>query len=58
MLTSLSLDEMLLPRYVNWSTNSKGMPLRVEMAPSCLKHTNSVLFGIYVEANDLLLAPG
>ena len=32
ILTSLSVDEILQPRYVNWSTNFKDLPLRVEMA--------------------------
>ena len=38
MLQSLSVDEMLLPRYVNLSTNLKGLQLRVEVAPFRLKH--------------------
>ena len=42
MLTSLSVDEMLLPRYVNLSTDFSGLPLRVEKAPFCLKHMCSV----------------
>ena len=37
MLTSLSVDEILLLRYVNLSTNFLGLPLKVEMT-SCLKH--------------------
>ena len=44
MLISLSADEIFLPRYVNWSTNFTGLPLKVGMAPSSLKHNNSVLF--------------
>ena len=44
MLTSLSVDEILLLRYENWSINSRGLPLEVEMAPHCLKHMNSLLF--------------
>ena len=44
MLTLLSVDEILLLRYVNWSTNFRGLPLRVEMVPSCLKHMNSILY--------------
>ena len=28
MLTSLSVNEILLPRYVNWSTNFRGLPLK------------------------------
>ena len=38
MLTSLSVV-----RYINWSTNFRGLPLKVEMATSDLKHMNSVL---------------
>ena len=37
MLTSLSVDEILLARYANWWTNSRSLPLRVGMVP-CLKH--------------------
>ena len=36
MLISLSVDEMLLSRYLNWSTYFRGLPLK-ETAPSCLK---------------------
>ena len=43
MLTSLSVDELLLPRYVNWS-NFRGFQLNVKMVPSSLKYINSVLF--------------
>ena len=43
MLTSLSVDEMLLSRYVNWFTNIRGLPLRVEIAPPCTKLMKSVL---------------
>ena len=39
MLTSLSVDEML-----NWFTNYRSLPFRVEMAHFCLKHMYSVLF--------------
>ena len=42
MLTSLSVNEILLPKYVNLSNNFRGLPLKVEMAPH-LKHMNSVL---------------
>ena len=44
MLMLFSVDEILLPRYVNLSTNFRGLPLRIEIAPSCLKHMYSVLF--------------
>ena len=40
ILTSFSVDEILLPRYVYSSTNFRGLPLRMEMAPSCLRHIN------------------
>ena len=41
LLTSLSVDEILLLRYVNCSTNFRGLPLRVERVPFCLKHMKS-----------------
>ena len=44
MLTSLSVDEILLPRYVNLSINFRGLLLRVNMVPYHLKQMNSVLF--------------
>ena len=37
MLTSLSADEMLLLRYVNWFANVRDLPLRIEMASIFLK---------------------
>ena len=43
VLTSLSVDEILLPRYVNCSTGLRGLPLSVDMSPFLLKHMNSVL---------------
>ena len=36
MLISLSVDEIFLPIYMNWSTNYRGWPLKVETSPSCL----------------------
>ena len=44
MLTSLSVDMILLPRYVNYSSYFRGLPLKLVMARSCFKHMNSVLF--------------
>ena len=44
ILTSLSVDETLLPRYVKFSTNFRGPPFRVEMAPSRIKFMYSLLF--------------
>ena len=32
VLTSLSVDEMLVPRHVNGSTSFRDLPLRVDMA--------------------------
>ena len=43
MLTSLSVDEILLPRCTNWFTNFRGLPINEKLAPSCLNHMNSVL---------------
>ena len=40
MSTSLSVDKMLLPGYVNF----RGLSLEVEIDLLCLKHINSVLF--------------
>ena len=33
VLISLSVDEILLPRYVNWSTNVRGLPLNTGVVP-------------------------
>ena len=43
LLASLSVNEILLPRCVNWSINFKELPFSMEMVPSCLKYINSVL---------------
>ena len=40
---SLSVDEILIPRYVKWF-NFRGLLFNVDMAPSYLKHVNAVLF--------------
>ena len=32
----LSVDEILLPRYVNWFTIFGDLPLKVEITPFCL----------------------
>ena len=60
MLSSISVDEILLPTYMDVSTNFRGLSLRVEMA-SRLKHMNSVLFALKWRPNAsplLLLALG
>ena len=44
ILTSLSEDEILLPRYVSLSTRFRGRPLRVKVVRSWLRHMYSVLF--------------
>ena len=44
MLEPFSVDEILLPRYMNWSTNFKGLPFNEEMALSWLKRMNSILY--------------
>ena len=43
ILTSLSVDEILLQRYVNNSINFRDLPFNMEIALSFLKHMNSVL---------------
>ena len=53
MLTLLSIDEMLLPRYVNWSTNFRGLPLTVEMVPFYQNIFN--LFYLYSNRAQYLL---
>ena len=46
MLTSFSVVEILLLKYVKWSTNffCLKLPLKVEIAASCSKHIYSILF--------------
>ena len=34
VLTLISVDEILLLRYMNWSTNFRGLPFNGEMTPS------------------------
>ena len=51
MLTLLSVEEILLPNYVNWSTNFRGLPLKSAISPSRLKHMNTFFIFIYVETN-------
>ena len=43
ILTSFSVNETLLPRYVNLSTSFRGPPYRVEIASSHWKHMYSVM---------------
>ena len=31
IIASISVDEILLPRYLNWSFNFRGLPVEVEM---------------------------
>ena len=44
LLTSFSVDMILLLRYENWSTNFRDLQLTVNVAPFCLKHIYAVLF--------------
>ena len=44
MLKSLSADKILLPMYVFWLTNFRGMSLKLEMTLLYLKHKNSVSY--------------
>ena len=44
MLMSLSVGQILPPRYVNWSIKFRGMTLKVKMSTFLLKRMNLVLF--------------
>ena len=46
VLTSLSVDEILLLSSVNLSTNFRSLLLKVKMTCFCLKLINSVLFAL------------
>ena len=48
MPSLLSVDEILLPRYANSSTNFRGLPLKVETTHSRLKHMYCDLFGFTI----------
>ena len=48
---SFSVDEMLLPRYVKWSTNFRVLLLRVEMVPFLSVYNAYNLFCVHVEDN-------
>ena len=41
--TSLSVGQILLPRYMSWSSNFRALPLNENRAPSGLKHINTSL---------------
>ena len=53
ILTALSVDKILLPRYVNESTNFKALSFSVNLSPSCLKNMDSVL-SVHIKANNSL----
>ena len=42
-VTMLLVNEILLPKYMNWSFNFRVLSFNEKMAPSWLKHMNSVL---------------
>ena len=42
--TSPSVHEMLLPSYMQWSTNFRGLLFDVKKIPSGLKHDSEVDF--------------
>ena len=41
MLIFLSVDEILLPRYINWSTNCRSLTFNEDLESSWLKHMHS-----------------
>ena len=51
ILTSLSVDETLLLRYMNLFTNFRELPFRVEMVPSRVKTHVPHFVCVLVEAN-------
>ena len=55
ILISPSVDEILLPKFVKWSINFRGLPLKMEVAPSRLKHKN---LGSRRSQNLLMFNPG
>ena len=50
-LISLSLDEILLPRYVNWFTYFRGIPFRAKIAPFLFKTRELRFIRIPIEVN-------
>ena len=46
------VDEILLPKYMNWSTNFRVLPFNEKMALSWLKNTNSVQAQNYREHSE------
>ena len=49
VLTSLSVDEILLSDNMNWSTNFRGLPIRVEMTSFLFKTYVLCFISIYVD---------
>ena len=50
-----SLNEILLPRYMNYSNSFKGLPLVLKMYRSYLNHMKSVLFA-FTQSSMLFVA--
>ena len=44
MLTWLSVEEILLPRYLNLSTNFRGVSFNVEMAHHLIQNTRTLFY--------------
>ena len=51
LLTSLSVDEILLPKYVNWFINFRGFPSNEEMAPFWTKIHEFCFIWVYAETS-------
>ena len=51
LLTSLSVDEILLLKFVNWSIDFRGLLFNEKMTLSWLKHINSVFIWVHIESN-------
>ena len=50
MLKTLSVDEILLSRFVNWSTNFRGLPLKVVYGTILFKYEFCFIW-VHLEAN-------
>ena len=46
MLTSHSIEEILLQWYMNWSNNFRCLLLKMEKVPSCLNPSDLTLFNL------------
>ena len=53
LLTSFSVDEILLPKKVKWSTNVRGLPFNLTLGQFCLKCINHNVFDESMDSYNL-----